>query len=50
MDHDHNGRIRLAIAGLGNIPGSLMEGIAYYRHDPENNQGLLFPVLGGYSV
>jgi myo-inositol-1-phosphate synthase len=27
-----------------------MEGLCFYRQHPENNQGLLFPDLGGYSV
>jgi myo-inositol-1-phosphate synthase len=42
--------IRLAIAGVGNCASSLIEGLAFYRQEPENNQGLLFPLLGGYSV
>src|SRR5438477_13160188 len=42
--------IRVAIAGLGNCAGSLVEGISYYRQHPETDQGLLFPVLAGYSV
>lgn len=43
-------RIRLAIAGVGNCASSLIEGLAFYRQHPENDQGLLFPMLGGYSV
>jgi myo-inositol-1-phosphate synthase len=42
--------IRLAVAGVGNCAASLIEGIAYYRQDGANQRGLLFPVLGGYSV
>jgi myo-inositol-1-phosphate synthase len=42
--------IRLAIAGIGNCASSLIEGLAFYRQDPDNDQGLLFPSLGGYSA
>ena len=42
--------IRLAVAGIGNCASSLIEGIAYYRQHPDDQRGLLFPVLGGYSV
>lgn len=42
--------IRVAIAGLGNCASSLIEGIQYYRQNPESNDGLLFPNLAGYSV
>lgn len=43
-------RINLAIAGLGNCAASLVEGIAFYRQNPETDAGLLFPQLAGYSV
>ena len=42
--------IRLAIAGIGNCASSLIEGLAYYRQHPDDDGGLLFPILGGYSV
>src|SRR5215212_11082732 len=42
--------IRVAIAGLGNCASSLIEGIYYYRQNPETDDGLLFPSLAGYSV
>src|ERR1051325_5228140 len=42
--------IRVAIAGLGNCASSLIEGIQYYRQNPETDAGLLFPTLSGYSV
>ena len=42
--------IRVAIAGLGNCASSLIEGIQYYRQNPETDDGLLFPNLAGYSV
>lgn len=43
-------RIRVAIAGLGNCASSLIEGICFYRENPETDAGLLFPTLSGYSV
>src|SRR6266508_80523 len=42
--------VRVAIAGLGNCASSLIEGIYYYRQNPEIDAGLLFPVLCGYAV
>jgi len=42
--------IRVAVAGLGNCAASLIEGIYYYRQNPQQNSGLLFPTLCGYSV
>lgn len=41
--------IRVAVAGLGNCAGALIEGISCYRKD-DSTDGLLFPNLGGYSV
>jgi len=41
--------IRLAIAGVGNCAGSLVEGITYHR-ERNQTQGLLFPLLAGYAV
>jgi myo-inositol-1-phosphate synthase len=35
---------------LGNCASSLIEGLTFYRENPENDQGLLFPQLSGYSV
>ncbi len=42
--------IKVAIAGLGNCASSLIEGIHYYRENPDSEAGLLFPILCGYSV
>ena len=42
--------IRVAIAGLGNCAASLIEGLYYYRQNPDQDAGLLFPNLCGYSV
>ena len=42
--------IRVAFAGLGNCASSLIEGLYSYQQNPNNADGLLFPVLAGYSV
>jgi myo-inositol-1-phosphate synthase len=43
--------IRLAIAGVGNCAGSLVQGIEYYRtHDPSETAGVLHPQIGGYRI
>ncbi len=47
---NNSNRIRVAIAGLGNCASSLIEGIHFYRQNPEIQSGLLFPDLAGYSV
>jgi myo-inositol-1-phosphate synthase len=49
-NNGHSKSIRVAIAGLGNCASSLIEGLAFYRQNPEANIGLLFPSLAGYSV
>ena len=41
--------IRVAVVGLGNCAGSLIEGLNYYRKS-QIKEGLLFPILGGYSL
>lgn len=41
--------INVAIAGLGNCAGSLIEGLTYYQQS-KITKGLLFPILGGYSL
>jgi myo-inositol-1-phosphate synthase len=42
-------RIRVAIAGVGNCAGALIEGLEFYR-STKSIEGLLFPVLGGYRL
>lgn len=42
-------KVRVAIAGLGNCAGSLIEGLHYYQQN-KLAEGLLFPLLGGYSL
>ncbi len=47
-----SGRIRVAIAGVGNCSSSLIQGVEYYRNaDPDESvPGLMHVVLGGYHV
>jgi len=43
------GKIRVAIAGVGNCASSLIQGIEYYRHSEEANPlGLMHWEVGGY--
>jgi myo-inositol-1-phosphate synthase len=47
-----DGKVRVAIAGVGNCASSLVQGVEYYRDaDPaEAVPGLMHVVLGGYHV
>ena len=47
---ENSNHIRVAVAGLGNCAASLIEGIQYYRQNPESTEGVLFPHLACYSV
>ena len=43
------GKIRIAIAGVGNCASSLVQGFDYYRDkSPENAIGLMHWEIGGY--
>lgn len=45
------GKIRVAIAGVGNCASALVQGIEYYRHrDPDDCTGLMHPRIGDWSV
>ena len=44
------GKIKLAIAGVGNCASSLLQGIEYYRSSSEAAAGLLHPAIGGYRL
>jgi myo-inositol-1-phosphate synthase len=46
------GKIRLAIAGIGNCASSLIQGLSYYANAPDNESvpGLMHPRLGGYHI
>ena len=45
-------KVRLAIVGVGNCASSLVQGLEYYRNDPEDEQvpGLMHVTLGGYHI
>ena len=42
--------IRVAIVGLGNCASTLVQGISYYRRNPDEHVGLMHPVLGRLAV
>jgi myo-inositol-1-phosphate synthase len=44
--------VRVAIIGVGNCASSLVQGVSYYRHAPEDAfiPGLMHPRLGDYHV
>jgi myo-inositol-1-phosphate synthase len=44
-----HGAIRVAIAGVGNCAGSLIEGLSFYRQNASDRAGLLFPAIRGYT-
>jgi myo-inositol-1-phosphate synthase len=45
------GKIRLAIAGVGNCASSLLQGIQYYQNSPSGDfAGLVHPEIGGYQI
>ena len=44
-----NDRINIAIAGVGNCASSLIQGIEYYRSNPDIDIGLMHYDLGGYK-
>src|SRR5262245_30847140 len=46
------GKVNVAIIGVGNCASSLVQGVQYYRHAPEDEfvPGLMHANLGGYHV
>jgi len=46
------GKIKLAIAGIGNCASSLIQGLVYYKNakDDEEIPGLMHPILGKYKI
>jgi len=47
------GKIKVAIAGIGNCASSLIQGVEYYKNVTANDElvpGLMHNVLGGYKV
>lgn len=43
-------KIRVAIVGVGNCAKSLVEGTQYYIENPDDQVGLMYPDIGGYTV
>jgi len=42
------GKIKVALAGIGNCASALLQGIEFYKNNPENTVGLMHPELAGY--
>ncbi len=47
-----NGKVRVAIIGVGNCANSLLQGVEYYKDAPEDQSvpGLMHVNLGGYHI
>jgi myo-inositol-1-phosphate synthase len=45
-----NKQIKVAIAGVGNCCQALLEGIEYYKQNPDDTRGLMNVEIGGYKV
>jgi myo-inositol-1-phosphate synthase len=43
-------KIKVAIVGIGSCAKSLVEGIQYYVHNPDDKVGLMYNDIGGYTV
>ncbi|WP_149264276.1 inositol-3-phosphate synthase [Actinomadura sp. K4S16] len=43
-------KVRVGIIGVGNCARALLEGIAFYRHDPAATEGLMHPRVGPYTA
>ena len=50
--HLHDGKVRVAIVGVGNCASALVQGVQYYRDaaDDEFVPGLMHVNLGGYHI
>ena len=42
--------IRVAVIGVGNCAKSIIEGVQYYKENPDDTVGLMYPDIGGYKV
>ena len=45
-----NKKIRVAIAGVGNCASALIQGVQYYIENPEDEIGLMYKDIGGYTA
>lgn len=43
-------KIRVAIAGVGNCASALVQGVQYYIENPQDEIGLMYQEIGGYSA
>ncbi len=43
-------KIKVAIAGIGNCAQALIEGLEYYRKNPDDTRGLMNIDIGGYKA
>ena len=52
MAESENGKVNVAIIGVGNCASSLVQGIEYYKNAESGDKipGLMHPVLGGYHI
>ena len=48
----NDGKVRVAIIGVGNCASSLVQGVQYYQNAPDNEfvPGLMHVNLGGYHI
>lgn len=44
------GKVRVAIAGIGNCASSLVQGVTHYKDAKDNVPGLMHHTIGGYHV
>lgn len=42
--------IKVAVAGVGNCAASLIEGVSFYKSNPNFQHGLTYQYIGGYSA
>lgn len=47
---DKSRKIKIAIAGIGNCAQALLQGIEYYKKNPDDSRGLMNTEIGGYKV
>ncbi len=52
MAESENGKVNVAIIGVGNCASSLVQGVEFYKNAEDGDviPGLMHPVLGGYHI
>ena len=52
MAQRSNGKVRVALVGVGNCASSLIQGVQYYHDAPDDSfvPGLMHVNLGGYHI